>query len=101
MSNHFINFKELHRQVMPYLPAILRRLLPDGRREGHEYVCRNPRRMDKHFGSFKVNLLTGKWSDFAIGVSGGDAASLVAYVLGITQSEAAAWLLTTIGRAAP
>jgi len=98
MSGNTVDFRRLQRQAMPYLPAIVRRLLPDGHMEGQEYVSRNPRRADQRPGSFKINVMTGKWADFAIGVSGGDAASLVAYVLGISQSEAAAWLLRVMGK---
>lgn len=58
----------------------VRRWLPDGRREGHEWVARNPTRGDKHLGSFKINLNTGVWSDFAAGDSGRDLVSLYAYL---------------------
>jgi len=100
MSGNFVDFRKLQQQALPYLPAIVHRLLPGGCVEGREYVSRNPRRADRRPGSFKVNLITGKWADFAAGVSGGDAASLVAYLLGVSQSEAAAWLLKAIGGAA-
>lgn len=99
MQQKRIDFAALHRQALPYLPAILRRMLPDGQVKGSEYIARNPKRADHNLGSFKINLLTGRWADFAIGISGGDVASLVAYVLGISQSDAAAWVLRIIGRA--
>ena len=47
------------------LPALMSRWLPDGRVEGHEFVARNPRRADRNAGSFKVNLRSGRWADFA------------------------------------
>jgi len=99
MQHNRIDFAALHQQALPYLPAILRRMLPDGQVKGSEYIARNPKRADHHLGSFKVNILTGKWADFAIGISGGDIASLVAYVLSISQSDAATWVLRIIGRA--
>ena len=30
-----------------------------------EYVALNPTRADKRAGSFKINLQTGRWADFA------------------------------------
>ena len=57
--------------------AVVAAFLPDGRREGHEWVARNPRRPDKRLGSFKVSLATGKWADFSSGDKGGDLIGLV------------------------
>lgn len=54
--------------------------LPDGRRNGAEWVARNPTRADQTPGSFSVNLRTCKWADFATGDSGGDLVSLYAYL---------------------
>lgn len=87
-----INFRAVHSHALPYLPAILRRILPDGRAHGHEYVARNPNRADRHLGSFKINLHTAQWADFATGDKGGDVTSLVAYVLSMSQVEAAAYV---------
>jgi hypothetical protein len=79
------------------LPAILRRLLPDGRIIGGEYVALNPTRSDRRPGSFKINLRTGRWSDFATGDKGGDPVSLCAYVEGVSQGEAARLLGRMLG----
>ena len=76
---------------------ILRRWLPDGRVEGYEYVALNPRRADRRHGSFKVNLQTGKWGDFATGARGGDLVSLAAYLAGVGQGEAARQLADMLG----
>ena len=54
--------------------------LPQGKREGREWSALNPLRADKRRGSFKVNLDTGQWSDFATQESGGDLVSLYAYL---------------------
>lgn len=55
--------------------------LPQGRRQGREWVSTNPNRSDKNPGSFSVNLVTGKWADFAAqGATGGDLVSLYAYL---------------------
>ncbi|WP_298356925.1 hypothetical protein [Rhodoblastus sp.] len=69
--------------------AILSRWLPNGRREAHEWITRNPRRADHRPGSFKVNITTGRWADFATGDSGGDLISLAAYLFNLRQNEAA------------
>ncbi|MCA3269500.1 MAG: hypothetical protein INF44_04010 [Thalassospira sp.] len=91
------HFSRVHEQAMPFLPAILRRILPQGKIDGHEYVALNPRRADAALGSFKINMLTAKWADFAVNVSGGDVTSLVAYVLGLSQSDAAKAVKRMIG----
>jgi hypothetical protein len=72
---------------------LLAQWLPDGKRRGHEYLARNPRRADRHLGSFSINLRTGRWCDFATGDRDGDVVSLAAYLAGdISQYDAAAGL---------
>jgi hypothetical protein len=69
-----------------------------GRTEGAEYVALNPRRVDHHPGSFRVNTRTGRWADFAVtGVRGGDVVSLAAYLAGIGRVEAAERLGAMLG----
>ena len=63
--------------------------LPNGKKESHEWVSVNPTRADQSAGSFKVNLNTGKWKDFATGDAGGDMVSLWAYLQGLNQKQAA------------
>jgi len=60
-------------------------------------VARNPRRADRHPGSFSINLRTGRWCDFASSDSGGDVISLAAFLVGITQYAAAASLADMFG----
>ena|SRR5215207_7867134 len=84
-----IDFVTVHQVALSVLPTLLARWLPNGRRKGHEYVALNPRRNDRHLGSFRINLSTGRWSDFATGDRGGDVVSLAAYLAGISQVEAA------------
>jgi hypothetical protein len=55
-------------------------------------------RADRHLGSFKINLRTGRWADFATGDAGGDLISLRAYLDGIRQGEAARRIAREIGR---
>jgi hypothetical protein len=99
--NDYRDFKHLAEIALRQADIILRLLLPAGRVEGHEYVALNPRRVDHHLGSFRVNLRNGKWADFATGDRGGDLISLAAYVRGTTQGEAATFLshATLTGRA--
>jgi hypothetical protein len=92
-----VDFAAINREVLPLLPAILQRLLPNGRREGNEYVALNPRRADHHLGSFKVNLNTGRWADFATRDKGGDIISLVAFVEDCSQVAAAKKLARMLG----
>ena len=75
--------------------------LPGGRREGREWVARNPTRADEHLGSFKVNVTTGRWSDFATGDRGGDLVSLYAYLYQCEQVEAAGKLAEALGLSTP
>ena len=79
------------------LREIRRHLLPDGRLVGREYIARNPRRADRRPGSFKVNINTGKWADFACDAKGGDVVSLAAYLSGAGQAEAARALADMLG----
>jgi hypothetical protein len=91
------NFTSVNQAAMVALPALLRRWLPNGRIEGNEYLACNPRRSDRHHGSFKINLRTGRWADFACGARGGDPVSLFAYLCGLSQTEAARRLATMLG----
>ena len=62
-----IDFVGINRAALSVLPSLLDRWLPGGRREGREYTVRNPRRADRRPGSFRINLNTGRWADFATG----------------------------------
>lgn len=84
-----IIFNAIARAALPVLPAILDRLGVRWRRNGREIAMLNPRRADQRFGSFSVNTTTGKWADFADGAAGGDVVSLVAYIGGTGQCDAA------------
>src|SRR5215204_2818213 len=86
---HRLLFSRVSIAALSSLPLLVQHWLPDGRREGQEWVARNPRRADRSLGSFKVNLRTGRWADFATGDKGGDVVSLLAYVRGLSQSDAA------------
>jgi hypothetical protein len=97
MMRHRPDFSTINAAALPALPALCARWLPGGKRVGREYVSLNPTRADKRAGSFKVNLQTGQWADFATGDKGGDAVSLAAYLFGLRQSEAARRLADALG----
>lgn len=71
------------------IKEIIFSLLPGGEVHGDSYVALNPTRADKNLGSFRIDLLTAKWIDFATYDRGGDIISLYAYVKGISQYQAA------------
>lgn len=68
-----------------------------GKMQGPEYLALNPLRSDAKPGSFTINRNTGHWGDFATGDKGGDLVSLVAYLHGIKQGEAADRLAQFLG----
>jgi hypothetical protein len=93
-----IDFAAINRAAMMVLPTLLAQWLPGGCAEGAEYLALNPRRVDRHIGSFRINTRTGRWCDFAVeGARGGDLISLAAYLGGIGQAEAAEKLATILG----
>jgi hypothetical protein len=92
-----LDFGAVNAAAMRELPALLARWLPDGRANGREFDARNPCRSDRHLGSFRMNLRTGRWSDFATGDEGGDPVSLAAYLFGLSQTDAARRLADMLG----
>ena len=92
-----LDFPAINRAALASLPALLRRWLPDGRLVGREYTARNPRRADRRPGSFRVNVNSGRWADFACDAKGGDVVSLAAYLSGTGQAEAARALGDMLG----
>jgi hypothetical protein len=96
-QRRIVAFGRVNSAAFAALPRLLERWLPGGRIEGREYVVRNPSRHDQRPGSFKVNLNTGRWADFATGDKGGDPISLGAYLAGCSQVEAARQLAIMLG----
>ncbi len=92
-----LDFAVINAAALSQLPVLLDRWLPEGKVQGHEYVARNPRRTDRHPGSFKLNIRTGRWADFATDARGGDVISLAAYLFGLKQGEAARKLAEMLG----
>jgi hypothetical protein len=92
-----LDFAAINQAVLAAFPAVMNRLLPKGKAVGREIVALNPRRADRNLGSFKVNRFNGRWCDFATGDKGGDVVSLVAYLEGVAQGEAARLLARMLG----
>jgi hypothetical protein len=92
-----IDFRRINNTAISNVLPILRRLLPDGRVAGNEYLAKNPKRPDRKIGSFKINTKTGRWADFATGDRGGDIISLVAFLRDISQGQAARLLASMLG----
>lgn len=92
-----IDFDSINSNARGRYPRLLESWLPDGKLQGCEYTALNPTRHDAKQGSFKINIQTGVWSDFATGDKGGDPISLFAYLNGIKQGEAAIALAKELG----
>lgn len=92
-----VDFQAVRTAAVARLPELLARWLPDGRRCGREWVALNPTRADRNPGSFRVNIETGRWADFATGDRGGDPIALAAYLVGCSQTEAARRLAEMFG----
>ncbi len=70
--------------------SLLPEWLPGGTRKGREWVAPNIARGDQKAGSFGVSLDSGRWNDFAdSSAHGGDLVSLLAYLNGYRQLDAA------------
>ncbi len=92
-----LDFEAINRAALASLPALLRRWLPDGRLVGLEDTALNPTRADGRSSSFRINVKSGRWADFATGDKGGDVVTLAAYLSGSGQAEAARALADMLG----
>ncbi len=97
MRRRSLDFRKISSAAAANAETIVARWLPDGRREAGEWVARNPKRADARLGSFKINLRTGKWGDFATGDKGGDLVALAAFLFDLKQDEAARRVAEMIG----
>lgn len=95
-----IKFAAVNAVCLARLESLVATWLPDGRRQGREWVALNPTRADRHAGSFRINLDNGRWADFATPERGGDPISLYAYLNGLSQGRAARELQQQFGVAA-
>lgn len=92
MNEHatFAKIRAVAQRALPAAERLVAAWLPEGKRQGSEWVARNPARGDRAAGSFGVSLVSGKWNDFASHAAhGGDLVSLYAYLHGCRQVDAA------------
>jgi hypothetical protein len=92
-----IAFRRIADAARAACPAVVMQWLPGGKRYGVEWAALNPRRGDRRIGSFRINLRTGAWGDFATDNCGGDLISLAAYLYGLNQAEAALRVAQMLG----
>lgn len=93
-----IDFKRLAAAALQRAESLVPQWLPGGHKAGYEWKSINPQRADQHEGSFSINLVTGKWGDFACDDKGGDLVSLYAYLFcGGDQVAAAKDLADVLG----
>jgi hypothetical protein len=67
--------------IQSEIEQIVTVVAPGGKTNNFEYVALNPRRPDKSIGSFKYNLKTNSWSDFATGDSGKSIVTFIKYCM--------------------
>ena len=84
-----IDFSEVKKRYREDPIAILKRIIGAGRVEGGDYVALNPRRCDKKAGSFRIDIASGKFHDFATGDRGGSVIDLAAFVFNCDIATAA------------
>ena len=92
-----IDFNHIKSQALLSSRSLVPSWLPGGRIIGREYIIRNPTRVDNNPGSFRINLQTGHWADFAIDEKGGDLISLYAYINNTSQTQAAISVASVLG----
>ena len=92
-----IDFDGINTAALRNGRSFVESLLPGGKFRSLEYVVQNPCRNDRRPGSFSINYKSGRWKDFASGDGGADLISLVAYVRGIGQGDAARELADELG----
>ncbi len=96
MTTH-IDFASINDAALRQGRSIVQELIPGGKFRSLEYVACNPRRDDQRPGSFSINYRTGVWKDFASNDGGADLISLLAYLRGSSQGDAARELADRLG----
>jgi putative DNA primase/helicase len=83
------NFRDIKEAYKRNPLNMLRQLIPNGKIEGNDYIVINPRRNDRRAGSFRTDIATGRFNDFATGDRGGDIIDLAAFVYNCSAATAA------------
>jgi putative DNA primase/helicase len=91
MTQTRIDFKSIASAALSRAEILISAWLPGGRNDGKEYIALNPTRGDKTPGSFRINIGTGSWADFAGTADdrGRDLISLYRYINGCSMADAA------------
>lgn len=98
MSKPVDYIKFVSSYALSSIETLLARWLPDGKRESNRWSARNPRRDDRHAGSFFVWLDKGNFEDYATEDSGGDLIDLKKYLFGYSETlEAAEAIAAELG----
>jgi hypothetical protein len=92
-----IDFDGINAAALRNGRSFVENLIPGGKFRSHEYLVQNPCRDDRKPGSFSVNYRSGCWKDFASGDGGADLISLVAYIRGVGQGDAAREMADKLG----
>jgi hypothetical protein len=92
-----IDFDGINTAALRNGRSFVESLLPGGKFRSLEYVVKNPCRDDRRPGSFSINYRSGRWKDFASGDGGSDLVSLVAYLRGTGQGDAAREMADKLG----
>lgn len=94
-SRDTIDFVGLAQALLDRADTLVPQWLPEGRRQGAEWVCGA---LDGSAGrSLSVNLRSGMWADFATDERGGDLISLYAAMHGLNNGQAARALMEALG----
>jgi hypothetical protein len=94
-----MDFRALAQRLLISSETLVPQWLPGGRRRGHEWVCGDL--SGGEGASLSVNLLSGRWADFATSDRGGDLVDLYAAIHELTLLEAYRELDGTSTAAAP
>jgi hypothetical protein len=92
-----IDFERINAAALRTGRSFVESLIPGGKFRSLEYVVKNPCRDDRRPGSLSINYRSGLWKDFSSGHGGADPISLVAYVRGVSQGDAARELASKLG----
>ncbi|HQR22635.1 MAG TPA: VapE family protein [Burkholderiaceae bacterium] len=90
-----VDIGAIARAALGSAESLLRRWLPSGRRQGHEWIAGNLR--GDAGDSLSVNLNSGLWADFAADARGGDLVSLYAAIFNVNNLEAAREMARELG----
>jgi hypothetical protein len=95
-----ITFDDIKRELQARIRHLVRELAPDGQFAGGYYMPRNPRREDRHAGSFWIRIsgtAIGAWREEATGEKG-DVIDLVTYLKGLADRRATReWCMSWLG----